>query len=48
MMMQASDPGPTDTHDWNDLGSLTRRLLAHVLVREIFWPSCWTLLNFAL
>jgi hypothetical protein len=19
MMMQASDPGPTDTHDWNDL-----------------------------
>ena len=34
MMMQASDPGPTDTHDWNDLGSLTRRLLAHVLVRE--------------
>ena len=19
MMMQGSDPGPTDTHDWNDL-----------------------------
>jgi hypothetical protein len=34
MMLQASDPGPTDTHGWNDLGSLMRRLPAHVFDRE--------------
>jgi hypothetical protein len=25
MMLQASDHGPTDTHGWDDLGSLIRR-----------------------